>query len=264
MSLFEELWAIRTTQIFHKKIHILHNRILFGKVIFISIYPIYLFCCVWLTLFLYFSFSLFLFGWFPTFHNWDLILHVHTIYSILVYYRPFHIICCDERTQRHTAVVCCCTGKAQSFAYTHSFQQYTHTLIHTDSHVIHLSLSFALPNLLVFSLHRYSHSNTLPNTETKTRTHTITRVQPVLHIEWHLFYQMTATVVALNSRVQLYARIVIIHLHEFHGLGWNKYPTDGWSTIVQTCTHKNHTRQNETKKYNNNNKSSSKNINCRF
>lgn len=67
-------------------------------------------------------------------------------------------------------------------------------------------------------LHRYSHSNTLPILKQK-HAHTITRVQSVLHIEWHLFYQMTATVVALNSRVQLYARIVIIHLHEFHGLG---------------------------------------------
>lgn len=114
-------------KMFTRKIHILHNPIEFGKVIFISIYPIYLFCCVWLTLFLYFSFSLFLFGWFPTFHNWDLILHVHTIYSILVYYRPFHIIRCVMNAHSGTPPLYVVALVRHSRSHTHIHSNNTHS-----------------------------------------------------------------------------------------------------------------------------------------
>lgn len=43
---------------------------------------------------------------------------------------------------------------------------------------------------------------------------------------------MTATAVALNSRVQLYARTVEAHLHEFHGFrAETNQPTNGSSAI---------------------------------
>lgn len=152
------------------------------------IYPIYLFCCVCSHFFSTFRFRCFCSADFLHFIT-EILFCTYTQSTLYLYTIEHFILFALMNTYNGTAetynVVCCCTGKAQSFAYTRTLfrtntqQRYirthTHTHTHTDSHLLFIFLYRLLSLAFCSSIKRRQHTNT----DEKGHTHTITSVQPV-------------------------------------------------------------------------------------